>query len=148
MRAPQGEYCSVTVKGKSVGILRPITFMNNSGMSVRKVVDFFKLPTNAALVLVDEVALDFGHLRLKGKGGSGGHNGLKSLQAHLKTPDYSRLKIGVGAPRSSLSDYVLGEFSGMEKKELDNVIAEACNAVEHWVEEEDMARVMTTVNSR
>ena len=61
-----------------------------------KVVDFFKLPTNAALVLVDEVALDFGHIRLKGKGGSGGHNGLKSLQAHLKTPDYSRLRIGVG----------------------------------------------------
>lgn len=52
------------------------------------------------------------------------------------------------APRSSLSDYVLGDFSGMEKKELDNVIAEACDAVEHWVEEEDMARVMTSVNSR
>lgn len=61
-----------------------------------QVVDFFKLPTNAALALVDEVALDFGQLRLKGKGGAGGHNGLKSLQAHLKTPEYTRLRIGVG----------------------------------------------------
>lgn len=58
--------------------------------------DFFKLPMNAAIVLVDEVALDFGQLRLKGKGGAGGHNGLKSLQAHLKTPEYTRLRIGVG----------------------------------------------------
>lgn len=61
-----------------------------------QVIDFFKLPIGAALVLVDEVALDFGQLRLKGKGGAGGHNGLKSLQAHLKTPEYSRLRIGVG----------------------------------------------------
>lgn len=61
-----------------------------------QVVDFFKLPTSAAIVLVDEVALDFGQLRLKGKGGAGGHNGLKSLQAHLKTPEYTRLRIGVG----------------------------------------------------
>lgn len=58
--------------------------------------DFFKLPTNAAIVLVDEVALDFGQLRLKAKGSAGGHNGLKSVQAHFKTQEYSRLRIGVG----------------------------------------------------
>ncbi|CAM9377102.1 unnamed protein product, partial [Ectocarpus sp. 4 AP-2014] len=145
----QGEYCSVRVKDKSVGILRPITYMNNSGMSARKVMDFFKLPMNAAIILVDEVALDFGQLRLKGKGGAGGHNGLKSLQAHLKTPEYARLRIGVGASKFSeaLSDHVLGEFTRTEKKELDNVIADACDAVEHWIEEEDMARVMTRFNS-
>lgn len=61
-----------------------------------QVMDFFKLPTNAAIVLVDEVALDFGQLRLKAKGGAGGHNGLKSLQSHLKTQEYTRLRIGVG----------------------------------------------------
>lgn len=68
----------------------------NSTAPNTQVMDFFKLPTNAALALVDEVALDFGQLRLKGKGGAGGHNGLKSLQSHLKTPDYTRLRIGVG----------------------------------------------------
>eukprot|EP00178_Gracilaria_changii_P014328 TRINITY_DN4043_c0_g2_i1.p1 TRINITY_DN4043_c0_g2~~TRINITY_DN4043_c0_g2_i1.p1 ORF type:complete len:374 (-),score=55.48 TRINITY_DN4043_c0_g2_i1:353-1354(-) len=145
----QGEYCSVTVKGKSVGILRPITYMNNSGMSARKVMDFFKLPTNAAIVLVDEVALDFGQLRLKAKGSAGGHNGLKSVQAHFKTQEYSRLRIGVGASKFSeaLSDHVLGEFTRTERKELDNIIADACDAVEHWIEEEDMAKVMTRFNS-
>ncbi|CAM9920581.1 unnamed protein product [Pylaiella littoralis] len=145
----QGEYCSVTVKGKSVGILRPITYMNNSGMSARKVVDLFKLPTNAAIVLVDEVALDFGQLRLKGKGGAGGHNGLKSMQAHLKTPEYTRLRIGVGASKFSevLSDHVLGEFTRTERKELDSIIADACDAVEYWIEEDDMAKVMTRFNS-
>lgn len=61
-----------------------------------QVMDFFKLPANAAIALVDEVALDFGQLRLKAKGGAGGHNGLKSLQSHLKTPEYTRLRIGVG----------------------------------------------------
>lgn len=66
--------------------------------------DFFKLPTNAALVLVDEIAIDFGQLRLKAKGSPGGHNGLKSMQAHLKTPEYTRLRIGVGGeePAGSL----------------------------------------------
>lgn len=58
--------------------------------------DFFKLPITAALVLVDEVALDFGQLKLKTKGSPGGHNGLKSIQAHLKTSDYTRLRIGIG----------------------------------------------------
>lgn len=66
-----------------------------------QVMDFFKLPTNAAIVLVDEVALDFGQLRLKAKGGAGGHNGLKSLQSHLKTPEYTRLRIGVGGEDST-----------------------------------------------
>lgn len=65
-----------------------------------KAVDFFKLPINAALVLVDEVALDFGKLRLKEKGSPGGHNGLKSIQAHLKTQDYNRLRIGIGGKDS------------------------------------------------
>lgn len=63
-------------------------------------IDFFKLPMNAALVLVDEVALDFGQLRLKAKGSPGGHNGLKSVQAHLKTPEYTRLRIGVGGEKA------------------------------------------------
>ncbi|CAN0374113.1 unnamed protein product, partial [Hapterophycus canaliculatus] len=113
-----------------------------------QVIDFFKLPTNAAIALVDEVALDFGQLRLKGKGGAGGHNGLKSLQSHLKTPEYTRLRIGVGASNTEmLSDHVLGEFSRTEKRELDSVIADACDAVEHWIEEEDMAKVMTRFNS-
>ncbi|CAN0446700.1 unnamed protein product [Ascophyllum nodosum] len=149
----QGEYCSISFRGKSVGILLPITFMNNSGMSARKVVDFFKLPINAALILVDEVALDFGQLRLKEKGSPGGHNGLKSIQAHLKTPDYSRLRIGIGGEDHAcgagpLSDHVLGEFTRSEKKELDSIVAEACDAVECWIEEDDMAKVMTRFNSR
>lgn len=68
-----------------------------------QVMDFFKLPTNAAIALVDEIALDFGQLRLKAKGGAGGHNGLKSLQSHLKTQEYTRLRIGVGGENANVN---------------------------------------------
>lgn len=74
--------------------------------------DFFKLPMNAALVLVDEVALDFGKLRLKEKGSPGGHNGLKSIQAHLKTQDYNRLRIGIGGKDCGERYPERGEESG------------------------------------
>lgn len=144
-----GEYCSVSIKGKSVGILRPITFMNLSGQSARKVIEYFKLPINAALVLSDEIALDFGQLRVRSKGSPGGHNGLKSIEAQLKTKEYSRLKIGVGgASGQPLSDHVMGDFSKAEKKELDSLVTEACDAVEHWIEEEDIEKVMGRWNSR
>lgn len=86
---------TVTSQTVCIHFLRIIHAASNVYVALQ-VMSFFKLPINAALVLVDEVALDFGQLRLKGKGGPGGHNGLKSLQSHLKTPEYSRLRIGVG----------------------------------------------------
>ncbi|CAM9624361.1 unnamed protein product [Choristocarpus tenellus] len=147
----QGEYCSISVKGKSIGILRPYTFMNNSGQAARKALDYFKLTADSILVLVDEVALEFGQLRLKAKGSAGGHNGLKSIQAHLKTPEYARLRVGVGGEPASggkvLADHVLGEFSRFELKGLDEVLADACDTVEHWLEEDDLQKVMTRCNA-
>jgi len=125
----QGEYGSTTYQGKSIGLLKPTTYMNNSGQSVRKVcgykggihswgemdfsclclyfpcfpffapqqvLDYFKLPLSSVLVVVDEVALEMGQIRLRQTGSAGGHNGLKSIEGHLKSKDYNRLRIGVG----------------------------------------------------
>ncbi|CAM9732717.1 unnamed protein product [Discosporangium mesarthrocarpum] len=145
----QGDYCSFHTKGKSVGILRPSTYMNNSGQAARKVLDYFKLTPSSVLVVVDEMALDFGQLRLKAKGSPGGHNGLKSIQGHLRTPEYSRIRVGIGGkgPPGDMADHVLGEFSRSEQKGLGDVLADACDAVEHWIEEDDLQKVMTRCNA-
>jgi peptidyl-tRNA hydrolase, PTH1 family len=110
--------------------------------------DFFKLTPEHVLVLADDVALDYGTLKLKPKGGAGGHNGLKSMQSHLKTQDYARLRIGVGAPKRDLVEHVLGEFTKSERKELDMFVAEAASVVEHWIREDSTDIVMTAANGK
>eukprot|EP00638_Chattonella_subsalsa_P006739 CAMPEP_0117760822 /NCGR_PEP_ID=MMETSP0947-20121206/16875_1 /TAXON_ID=44440 /ORGANISM="Chattonella subsalsa, Strain CCMP2191" /LENGTH=203 /DNA_ID=CAMNT_0005581619 /DNA_START=617 /DNA_END=1228 /DNA_ORIENTATION=+ len=142
-----GSYGSGSYAGKSVGILKPKTYMNRSGESIRKVMDYFKITPSEVLVLVDEVALDFGSLRLRAKGSAGGHNGLKSCQSHLKTQEYPRLRIGVGAPKVDLVKHVLGEFSKAERAELDSFISSAAEVAEHWIEEDSIQKVMNLANA-
>lgn len=144
----EGVYGSAMVSGKSVGLLKPSTFMNRSGQAARKVCDFFEVEPYNVLVLTDDLALDFGALRLRTQGGAGGHNGLKSMESHLKTKEYPRLRIGIGSPSRSMVDFVLGEFSRAEKKELDWLVSEAANNVEMWIMEDDTQKVMTAVNQK
>ncbi|GAB5033347.1 peptidyl-trna hydrolase [Nannochloropsis oceanica] len=144
----QGEYGSTTYQGKSIGLLKPTTYMNNSGQSVRKVLDYFKLPLSSVLVVVDEVALEMGQIRLRQTGSAGGHNGLKSIEGHLKSKDYNRLRIGVGgAAPGRMVDHVLGEFSRSERKLLDDLLMNAVEAVEDWIEDDNTNNVMTRVNA-
>lgn len=138
-----------------MGVLKPNTFMNESGRSVRKAVDYYKLALGAAdttvLVVVDEVALPFGALRLRGKGSPGGHNGLKSIEKSLGSPVYGRLRFGVGAPRGDKVDgglvsHVLGTFSYAERDGLDDAVAKAAEAVELWCREDSEQRAMSAIN--
>lgn len=119
---------------QKVLLVRPETFMNLSGQSVRQVVDFYQLDPVDLLVVCDDFNLPLGKLRVRARGSHGGHNGLRDIQNHLGTTEYSRLRIGVGAPEEGEAvDFVLGRFRPGEKPVIEDAIARATQAVTVWV---------------
>lgn len=128
-------------------LLLPTTFMNVSGVAVKSYLDFFKLSPRQIVVAVDDVALPFGQMRLKMKGSAGGHNGLKSLEAHLGTADYVRLRMGIGHPgESALVDYVLDLFSQKELEQLPAVVDRGVDVLKSLLTK-SVEQVMNQVNT-
>ncbi len=122
--------------GQKVILAKPQTFMNNSGESLKAFVSYYKLdPSSDILVLYDDISLDVGRIRIRKKGSAGGHNGIKSIIAHLNTQDFYRIKIGIGEkpPRMDLADYVLGHFDGEDRAVLDETLSEVADAIERIV---------------
>lgn len=115
-----GETTELKVKGKTLILLKPSTYMNLSGNAIRYWLQAEKIPVENLLVILDDLALPFGSLRLKGKGSDAGHNGLRSIQSILGTQEYARLRFGIGSdfPKGGQVDYVLGEFSDEDEKAL------------------------------
>lgn len=126
-----GDMAKVKVKNCELLLLKPSTFMNLSGVAVRYWMNKEKLPLNQLLILVDDIALPFGTIRIREAGSEGGHNGLKSISEHLGTRNYARLRFGVGNQfaQGRQVDYVLGQFDEEEKKELPEKISKAAEAV-------------------
>ncbi|MGI4787434.1 MAG: aminoacyl-tRNA hydrolase [Janthinobacterium lividum] len=118
-----------------VFLMKPQTFMNLSGQSVAAFLRMKPLALADILVVTDDIALPLGKLRLRASGSAGGHNGLKSLIAHLHGPEFPRLRFGVGAPRdaSVQIDYVLGRFGRSEQADVDDGIDKAVAALETWL---------------
>jgi PTH1 family peptidyl-tRNA hydrolase len=114
-------------------LVKPETFMNLSGRSVRQLVDFYQLPVGDVLVVCDDINLPLGKLRFRAKGSHGGHNGLRNIQEHLGTQDYARLRIGVGAPNENLVDHVLSRFRPSERKVVEEAVRTAAQAAIVWV---------------
>ena len=112
-----GAMALASFKGRKLWLLKPNTYMNRSGQAIRYWLDKEKIPLENLLVVVDEIQLPFGQLRLRKKGSDGGHNGLKSIQEQLQSTEYNRLRIGIGNDfnRGQQIDYVLGEWSNEEK---------------------------------
>ncbi|MFW2491190.1 aminoacyl-tRNA hydrolase [Clostridium chromiireducens] len=102
------------IEGKKVMLLKPTTYMNLSGESIREVVDFYNLDSNEVLVIYDDISLEVGTLRIREKGSAGGHNGIKSIIAHLGSDVFPRIKVGVGQPNGDLVKHVLGKFTKEE----------------------------------
>jgi PTH1 family peptidyl-tRNA hydrolase len=117
--------------GAALVLATPRTYMNVSGGPVSALVRFFRVPVDHVLVVHDELDLPFATVRLKRGGGEGGHNGLRSVSQSLATRDYGRLRVGIGRPpgRMDAADFVLRDFSAAERKELEVVLVEACDAV-------------------
>ena len=120
------------VAGSGVIIVKPLTFMNDSGVAVAGISGYYRLGAGLIVVVHDELDLPFGAIRLKRGGGDSGHNGLRSVTAHLGTPEYYRVRIGIGRPpgRMDPAVYVLRDFSAAERKELPFLLDRAADAVE------------------
>ena len=108
------------LEGQKVVLVKPQTFMNLSGESVRAVADFYKVAADEIIVVYDDISLEPGRLRVRGKGSAGGHNGIKNIIAHLGTQDFPRIKIGTGAPeeKEGMIDWVIGVPSQKEREQL------------------------------
>ena len=142
-----GKTAEIRVDGARVALLKPETYMNDSGVSVGAAAQFFKLEPDAVLVVHDEGDFDLGRLELKAGGGLAGHNGLRSIAQHLKTQDFLRLRIGVGRPERGdprpLADYVLANFEPYDDAEA--IVARAADAVE-LLARDGVARTQAIVN--
>jgi PTH1 family peptidyl-tRNA hydrolase len=116
-------------------LVKPMTYMNLSGVAVRKVLARERAPMGDLLVIVDDMALPFGRLRLRERGSAGGHNGLRSIISEMGTEDFARLRVGIGSPKEGAVDHVLGDFEHAEQRHLDAILDAAVEAVELWARE-------------
>jgi len=139
----------VRMGDETVLLVKPLTFMNLSGEAVGPIVRFYKVSLQDMLVVYDDMDLPLGLLRLRPKGGSGGHKGLKSIIQHVGSTEFPRLRVGIGRPpgRMDPADFVLSPFTKEEEEVMAVVREEAADAIETWVKE-GLERAMTKVNQR
>ncbi len=144
---------ALTVKGHEGDVMMhlvlPTTYMNESGRAVRQYLDYYKLPKEALVVVVDDIALPFGEMRLRRSGSAGGHNGLKSIALHLGTNDFVRLRMGIGLEQQngSLVDYVLDTFTQQELGRLPDILRKGITVVQRLMHEA-LSHVMNDVNKK
>ena len=139
-----GATADLSLKGRQLVLLKPSTYMNLSGNAVRYWMQLEKVPLENVLIVVDDLALPFGALRLKPKGSDAGHNGLKHIAATLGTENYARLRFGIGNnfPKGAQIDYVLGHFSEEEKQQMGERIDTACEIIKSFC----LAGIAITMN--
>ena len=144
-----GRLAEIRVDGHRVALLKPETYMNDSGRSVRAAMQFFKLEPDAVLVVHDESDLPLARLQARLGGGTAGHNGVRSVAKHLGTPDFLRLRVGVGRPERGdprpLADWVLADFQPHEDPDV--LVAAAADAVE-LLDAEGLEATQRAVNTR
>lgn len=124
----------VFVNGEKVVLVKPMTYMNNSGQAVGEVLNFYKPDLEDIIVVVDDIEIELGMLRIRAKNGKGTHNGLKSIFAHLKTDDYAKMKLGVGKFKRDmdLADFVLARPSKEDDEIIDDLIDRAVEALDEF----------------
>jgi len=130
---------AATVHGRYDGLdlmlVKPTTFMNMSGVAVRKVLARQRAPLEDMLVVVDDFDLPLGRIRMRAEGSAGTHNGLRSIIGELGSQKFARLRVGIGLPSRAAKDHVLSRFSDAERRMLDEVLGAAADAVEEWARE-------------
>lgn len=121
--------------GEKIVLIKPSTYMNLSGESIRPLMEFYKLKPHQLIVVVDDIDIEFGTIRIKKKGSGGTHNGLKSIILQTGTDQFPRLKIGIGQkpPHYDLADFVLSKFSKSERQIIDKAILKAADAVDEFI---------------
>lgn len=131
----KGEYVKFKYKGEDIILLKPMTYMNLSGESVIQVMNYFKIDIADVLIIYDDLDMPVGKLRLRENGSAGGHNGIKSIIAHVGSQSFKRVRVGIDKhPRIKVVDYVLGHFNKDEQGLIDEGIENAVKAVELYLD--------------
>lgn len=117
------------IENTKVILLKPLTYMNLSGESIRELANFYKLEDDEIIVVYDDISLDIGRLRIREKGSAGGHNGIKSIIQNLGGDKFPRVKVGVGQPKDNLVNHVLGKFSKEDREHIEKVIPVVSDAI-------------------
>lgn len=128
-----GLYAETIINGEKVIFLKPQNYINLSGDVINKYIKYFKIDIKDILVIHDDMDLEIGTFKIRYKGGSAGHNGLKNIEANLKTNEYKRIKIGISKNNIDKVDYVLGKFSSTELSKLNKIIDITYNIIEDFV---------------
>ncbi|WP_067729696.1 aminoacyl-tRNA hydrolase [Oceanobacillus damuensis] len=144
-----GDYSMEIFEGEKVILLQPQTYMNLSGESIRPLMDYYNVEHDDVLVIYDDLDLPTGKIRLRQKGGHGGHNGVRSTIDHLGTKEFKRIRIGVGRPTSPIPvvDYVLGSFPKAEHDDVVSSIRNSADACEAWLKGTPFIEVMNEYNN-
>ena len=141
-----GSYCVSNVNGEKVMFLKPLEYMNLSGNVVGRFVKFFDIDVSDILIIHDDLDMDLGRIKLRPRGSSGGHNGLKNIEANLGTQDYKRVKVGISNDkRFDTKDYVLGKFSRKDRKEIEEFLPKTVEILNDFVKL-DFEKVMSKYN--
>ncbi len=136
----KGEYVKLKYQGEDIILLKPMTYMNNSGEAVSQVMNFFKIDVDDLLVIYDDMDMPTGKLRLRQSGSAGGHNGVKSIIAHVGTQNFKRIRVGIDKhPQIPVVDYVLGRFTKEQQPLIEDGIQKAAQAVQMMLDKDFVA---------
>ncbi len=144
----KGAIISTTLNNEKIILLKPLTYMNLSGEAVYLVKEWYKIKLENILIIYDDLSLPVGKIRLRAKGSSGGHNGVKSIIHHLQTEEIKRLKIGIDHPGNGkdVANYVLSPFVASDSERIKDTIEEAVQAIKQWVVKDNFLQVMNEFN--
>ncbi|WP_027086713.1 aminoacyl-tRNA hydrolase [Cohnella panacarvi] len=143
----------VRILGEKIALIKPMTYMNLSGESVRAFMDYYKVKLEDLIVVYDDLDTEVGRIRLRYQGSAGGHNGIKSIIQHTGTQTFNRIRIGISRPKPGIviSDYVLSPFAKAEQTDVRRMVEEACEAIEYAVShtfEQTMAKFNSTATGK
>lgn len=135
------------INGEKILLVKPYTYMNKSGEVVRKVIDFYDVDLEDVIVIYDDLAFDFGSIKIKYSSSHGGHNGIKNIISQVKSQDIFRIKVGINSPfKKQGKDFVLARFSKEEQTELSNIFTTTNSIVQMFIEKETRENIMNKYN--
>ncbi|HGA2441060.1 TPA: aminoacyl-tRNA hydrolase [Streptococcus agalactiae] len=144
----KAEIGSDFINGEKIYFIKPTTFMNNSGIAVKALLTYYNISIKDMIIIYDDLDMEVGKIRFRQKGSAGGHNGIKSIIAHLGTQEFDRIKVGIGRPngRMTVINHVLGKFDKNDEIMISNILDKVDNAVNYYLQTNDFQKTMQKYN--
>ncbi|HEO4388001.1 TPA: aminoacyl-tRNA hydrolase [Streptococcus agalactiae] len=144
----KAEIGSDFINGEKIYFIKPTTFMNNSGIAVKALLTYYNISIKDMIIIYDDLDMEVGKIRFRQKGSAGGHNGIKSIIAHLGTQEFDRIKVGIGRPngRMTVINHVLGKFDKNDEIIISNTLDKVDNAVNYYLQTNDFQKTMQKYN--